>query len=61
MIEKLLNEYSEKFGDNFPLRLVSFDSDEELKKVLENCLKSGKAYVLSDETKALLQNTDVLF
>ena len=53
--------YSEKFGENFPLRLVSFDSDAELKKVLEDCLKSGKAYVLSDKAKALLQNTDVLF
>ena len=60
MVNKLLNEYVEKFGENFPLMIVRLN-DDELAEVLNKCLDEGKPYEFDEETKKLLEDSDVIF
>ena len=59
--EKLLNEYAERFNENFPLYAAPPMTDKEFEKVLMNCLKSGKPYELDEETQKLLDDLAVNF
>ncbi len=43
-IEIYLNKYNEKFDSNFPYFLVRGMSKEEMIKIIENSLETGKPY-----------------
>ena len=43
-LKKLLLEYVDMFNENFPTFMVMGASDEDLIKLLENSLKTGKKY-----------------
>lgn len=43
MNEKL-DEYREKFDEQFPLMLVLGMSDEDISSLVDECLESGKPY-----------------
>ena len=42
MLEELLEEYYEKFGENYPLMITSMLSSEEIIDDIRACLESGK-------------------
>lgn len=42
MIEKLLNEYYEKFGENYPLSVGDGRSSKEIIKDIKHCIESGE-------------------
>ena len=46
MIDKYLNEYLDKFGENFPIFGFMGIPDDEIIKTIKKCLKTGKPYVL---------------
>ena len=43
MNEKL-NEYREKFGEPLPMMFFRCATDDEIIKVIDSCLESGKPY-----------------
>ena len=49
MIKKLLNEYAEKFDDNFPLMLVTHMDEDEIIELIEKCIKEEKPLELEVE------------
>lgn len=42
-IEKLLNEYSEKFNDSFPAKFMT-QTDDEICEIIEICIRNNKPY-----------------
>ena len=52
-LDRLMDEYEEQFGEMIPLKMVHF-TEEELKLLLRECLRTGKAYELPDKIKELL-------
>lgn len=44
ILDEILNEYSDKFDDTFPIFAVTHLSDSELIQLVKDCLKSGKPY-----------------
>ncbi len=43
-MEKLLQEYVEKFSDNFPLFMVLSITDSEIIKILEDSIANNRKY-----------------
>lgn len=43
-MNKKLDEYREKFDEQFPLMLVRGMTDDEIIKIIDECLESGKPY-----------------
>lgn len=41
-LDRLLDEYFEKFGENYPLVITSMMTDEEIIKDVKKYLKKGK-------------------
>lgn len=57
-LDKLIDEYEERFGEMIPLKMVHF-TEEELTFLLRECLQTGKAYELPDKIKELIsQNVE---
>ena len=52
-LDRLMDEYEERFGKMIPLKMVHF-TEEELKLLLRKCLRTGKAYKLPDKVKDLM-------
>ena len=44
MMEQLLNEYKQKFGEQLPLMLLRNATDEEVISIIKSCLENGKPY-----------------
>ena len=44
MMEKLLVEYREKFDEQFPIMLVRGMTDDEIIKIVQQCLDEDKPY-----------------
>lgn len=44
MLDAKLNEYAKRFDDNFPIMGMMGVSDEEIEKIIDECLKTGKPY-----------------
>lgn len=44
MLDDLLNEYADKFGENFPIYNFMGVSDDEIIDLVKSCIESGKAY-----------------
>ena len=42
MLDKLLNEYVEKFNENFPIFLFRGKEDEEVIKMIQKCIDENK-------------------
>ena len=59
-IEKVVDDYIEKFG-SIPMPLLLSVSGEELEKILRDCLKTGRAYEFDEETKKLMADPNVDF
>ena len=53
-LDRLMDEYEERFGEMIPLKMVHF-TEEELKRTLRESLKSGKPYELPDDVKRLIE------
>ena len=47
-MDKLLKEYEEKFGDQFPLMLCRGCDDEEIIEIIKECLKENKPYTVGE-------------
>ena len=43
-MEKLLSDYLEKFGEQFPIMLVRGMDDDEIESIIKRCLDSGEPY-----------------
>lgn len=43
-MEKLINKYADTFNENFPFFVCRNMTDEEIRGVIETCLKTGKPY-----------------
>lgn len=48
MLEKLLEEYKEKFGDAFPMFVVRNLDDGEIIKLVQKCIEANKPLELED-------------
>lgn len=44
MLERLLNEYQERFDESFPIFLLMGVDGGEIKKIIEDCLARGQPY-----------------
>ncbi len=44
MLEQKLNEYAEKFDENFPVFFFRNSSEEEIIKKIDECLEAGKPF-----------------
>lgn len=55
MLEKLLTEYAERFGENFPIFSLRGTPEKEIIVILKQCLQDGTPYDHEefDPTKAL--------
>lgn len=42
MLDELLNEYYERFGENYPLMITSMVSADEVIEDIRKCLINGK-------------------
>lgn len=43
-MNKLLNEYRNKFNEQFPLMLVMSMEEKEIEAIIKKCINEGKAY-----------------
>jgi len=43
-MDKLLNEYVDKFGENFPLRSMMGRDENEVIEIISKCIESNKKY-----------------
>lgn len=43
-MEELINKYADTFNENFPFFICRNMTDEEIRKIIELCLKTGKSY-----------------
>ena len=59
-ITDLLTEYEMTFEEGFPLMIIH-PSEEELEKILTDCLKSGKPYEFSEKTKKMIADPTIDF
>ena len=55
MLDELLIKYAEQFKEAFPLYSVPFNEDE-LVKIIENCLESNKPYKVCHNKNVVLNN-----
>ena len=44
-----MDEYAERFGDQFPIRAFRGVDMSEIEKTLDECLETGKAYTYDTE------------
>lgn len=44
MLDRLLDEYLDKFGENFPIYMTRQMTDDQLLSTIEGAIKSGKPY-----------------
>lgn len=51
-MEKALNDYSEKFNENFPMFLFRSADEDEVVKIINECITNDKPYeaVLDEES-----------
>ena len=49
MIQKLLEDYVDMFNQNFPTFTVADMEEEEIAKLIEQCLKDKKPYTAYDK------------
>ena len=49
LFEKKLNEYIERFGENFPTFCYSATSVEDVIKMIDDCIANGKPVELPDD------------
>ena len=47
-MDKLLKQYAEQFGEQFPAMLCRGCDDEELEEIIKECLKKNKPYEVGE-------------
>ncbi|WP_158523403.1 hypothetical protein [Clostridium taeniosporum] len=53
MLDKLLMEYEEKFQDNYPIRSIPCDwQDEQIMDSIKKCIKENKPFEVEYDEKA---------
>lgn len=52
-MDELLIKYADTFGENFPLFMCMGMDDEEVMKIIKNCLKDGVPYEVEQEENAV--------
>ena len=45
-MDKYLKEYEEKFGEQFPIMLCRGCDDDEIMKIIDECLSKNEPYVV---------------
>ena len=53
-MEKLINEYLEKFDENFPLFMFMGIDEEEVKRIIKKCIDEDKPYIDLEYDKNVL-------
>lgn len=48
-MEEKLEQYVEQFGENFPLFIVGNMDEDEIIKVIDDCIESGEPYEIEDD------------
>ena len=43
-MDKLLMDYRYKFGENFPIMMMMSETEENIIKIIEECIKNNKPY-----------------
>lgn len=59
-IQKLLDEYAEKFGVNFPVVNFLRVPSGRLKKVIQFCLRGGTTFENSKQAQNMINNPDII-
>lgn len=44
LLDELLSKYAEQFGDNFPIFVVRDKDENEIVKIIQNCLDENMPY-----------------
>ena len=44
-MENLINEYLQKFDENFPLFMFMNVNEDEVKRIIKKCIDEGKPYI----------------
>jgi 2-oxo-4-hydroxy-4-carboxy--5-ureidoimidazoline (OHCU) decarboxylase len=44
LLDELLSKYAEQFGDNFPIFVVRDKDENEIIKIIQNCLDENMPY-----------------
>ena len=44
MIDNLLREYAEKFGDSFPIYGCDYKDEDELAEIIQDCINTNSPY-----------------
>lgn len=52
-MSKLLNDYVDMFGENFPIFMCMGMSDQEIIDLIETSIKNGEPYTIEMEDDAL--------
>jgi hypothetical protein len=47
-MDKLMQEYQERFGEQFPLMLCRGCDDEEIEEIIKKCLKENKPHTAGE-------------
>lgn len=50
-MEKLINEYLERFDENFPIFMMMGIEDEKIKEIIKKCLEENKPFVIERESE----------
>lgn len=51
-MDELLNQYSEKFHENFPVFITRGMTETEIKEAIRECLNDGTPYVVDTDPKS---------
>lgn len=52
LMEELLNEYRERFDENFPIMLFRGIPEDEVMQIIQKCLSDGKPFEADLDTEA---------
>lgn len=53
MISDWIEQYTQRFNENFPLFMLKGRTEDELIGIIKDCLKTGKPYVPPDNDAAI--------
>lgn len=50
MLDQLLIQYRDQFGENFPIMSLGGTSEDDLLKLIKKCLDTGEPYQIDYDT-----------
>ena len=51
-MEQKLNQYAEHFGENFPIFITRGLSEDEIIKIIDDCIEQNKPYEVETDENA---------